>query len=188
MLQDRQYPLAAMKGQSEGATIPLTFEDTDLGDLIQGSLKPLIEQAARSRIDLRFATLGEVPRMRVDREKLAWTVASLVGNALRYVSHGQIGGDAGGSIVVHLTPTEVPGEVAISVQDDGPGIPDDKLPFLFERRRGAVHAEGLALSLVRQIVAAHGGRIVVESRRDPGDHGTSVTIVLSPDLRSLTSS
>ena len=70
------------------------------------------------------------------------------------------------------------GEVAISVQDDGPGIPDDKLPFLFERKRGAVHAEGLALSLVRQIVSAHGGRIDVESRRDPSDHGTSVTILL----------
>jgi signal transduction histidine kinase len=162
----------------EAPTIPLVLEETDLHELIQGSLRPLIEQASRSRIELRVDTLGEIPCFRVDREKLAWSVSALVGNALRYVTHGQIGGDAGGSIVVHLTPTDVQGEVAISVQDDGPGIPDDKLPFLFERRRGAVHAEGLALSLVRQIVTALGGRIEVASRRDPENHGTSVTIVL----------
>jgi signal transduction histidine kinase len=114
----------------------------------------------------------------VDREKIAWSVSALVGNALRYVTHGQIGGDAGGSIVVQLKAGDVPGEVAISVQDDGPGIPGDKLPFLFERRDGAVHAEGLALSLVRQIVTALGGRIEVSSRRDLDHHGTSVTIVL----------
>ena len=168
-----------MTGRPEDATIPLALEDTDVEELIRESLRPLIDQASRSRIDLRVATLGTIPHLRVDREKLAWAVSALVGNALRYVAHGQIGGDSGGSIVVHLTPTEAEGEVAISVQDDGPGIPDDKLPFLFERRRGAVHAEGLALSLVRQIVSAHGGRIDVASRRDPTDHGTSVTIVLT---------
>ena len=166
-----------MKSREE-PTIPLVLEETDLHELIHGSLRPLIEQASRSRIELRVDTLGEIPRYRVDREKLAWSVSALVGNALRYVAHGQIGGDAGGSIVVHLTATDVPGEVAISVQDDGPGIPDDKLPFLFERRHGAVHAEGLALSLVRQIVTALGGRIEVASRRDPDNHGTSVTILL----------
>jgi signal transduction histidine kinase len=167
-----------MKDRPTEGTIPLALEETDLHELLHGSLRPLIEQAARSRIELRVAVLGKVPHLRVDREKLAWSITALVGNALRYVAHGQIGGDAGGSIVVHLTPAEVAGEVAISVQDDGPGIPDDKVPFLFERRSGAVHAEGLALSLVRQIVSAHGGRIEVASRRDPGDHGTSVTILL----------
>ncbi len=167
--------------------IALHFEDTDIPALLQASLAPLVEQAARSRIDLRVATLGEVPRVRVDREKLAWAVTSLVGNALRYVAHGEVRGEAGGSVLVHITLVRPEDEVgyevgdeavAISVQDDGPGIPAAKLPFLFERREGAVHAEGLALSLVRHIVAAHRGHIEVESRCEPDDHGTSITIAL----------
>jgi signal transduction histidine kinase len=60
----------------------------------------------------------------------------------------------------------------------GPGISDDKLFYLFERRRGALHADGLALMLVREIVSAHGGDIHVESRRGPYEHGTSVTVRL----------
>ena len=158
--------------------VPLHFEETDVAELLRTSLRPLVEQAARSRIDLRIATLGEVPRLRVDREKLAWSVTALVGNALRYVTHGETSGDVGGSVLVHVTRELGSDCVSISVQDDGPGIPDDKLPFLFERRRGAVHADGLALSLVRQIVAAHGGRIEVETRREPESHGTSFTIAL----------
>ncbi len=164
---------------SEQTLIPLHLEETDVSELLEASLRPLMEQAARSRIELRVATLGEVPGLRIDREKIAWAVTTLVGNALRYVARGDERGEAGGSVLVHVTRGD-PAEnmVAISVQDDGPGIPDDKLPFLFERRRGAVHADGLALSLVRQIVAAHGGRIEVETRREPDEHGTSITVLL----------
>lgn len=162
---------------TEQTLIPIHLEETDVPELLQASLRPLVEQAARSRIDLHVATLGPIPRLRVDREKLAWSVTALVGNALRYVEPG-VDGDVGGSILVHITPSEMLDGVAISVQDDGPGIPADKVPFLFERRRGAVHAEGLSLSLVRQIVTAHGGGIEVESRQEPESHGTSITIVL----------
>ena len=81
-------------------------------------------------------------------------------------------------MLVHITPGN--GEVSISVQDDGPGIPAEKVPFLFERRHGSPHAEGLALSLVRQIVEAHGGRIDVTS--NPGE-GSTFTITL-PEVSS----
>lgn len=167
-----------VESMPEPTLIPLQFEETDVPELLLASLRPLMEQAARDRIDLRVAAMGDIPPVQVDREKIAWSVTALVGNALRYVAHGATVGEMGGSVVVHVTREEGSEDISISVQDDGPGIPDDKLPFLFERRRGAVHADGLALSLVRQIVAAHGGRIDVESRRDPDDHGTSITITL----------
>lgn len=158
--------------------LPLQFEETDVHELLHASLRPLVEHARRQQIDLHLAKLGQIPLLQVDREKLAWAVTALVGNALRYVIHGDPArAEVGGSVLVHVT-HEGGDAVSISVQDDGPGIPADKLPFLFERRAGAVHAEGLALSLVRQIVAAHGGRIEVESRREPDDHGTSITIAL----------
>ena len=158
-------------------SILVRFEETDVALLLRSSLKPLIEQAKEDQVELRVVTLGDVPLLAVDPEKLAWGVATLVGNALRYVRRGNAD-RAGGSVLVHIENDDGAPEVAIAVQDDGPGIPQDKLPYLFERRIGAPHVEGLALSLVRDIVNAHGGRIEVESRTTADEHGTSITIHL----------
>ena len=171
-----------MRRMAEPVPIPVLVEATDVHALLAASLEPLVRQAAESRIALKIARLGEVPDCVLDREKIAWAVTALVGNALRYVARSESHHEAGGSVVVHIAWEAGAREASISVQDDGPGIPAEKLPFLFERKEGAVHAEGLALSLVRQIIAAHGGRIEVESRRDPDDHGTSITIVLPVDV------
>jgi signal transduction histidine kinase len=158
-------------------SILVRFEETDVASLLRSSLKPLIEQAKEDQIELRVETLGDVPKLVVDPEKLAWGVATLVGNALRYVRRGSAV-RPGGSVLVHIENDDDAPEIAIAVQDDGPGIPQDKLPYLFERRVGAPHVEGLALSLVRDIVTAHGGRIEVESRTAADEHGTSITIHL----------
>jgi signal transduction histidine kinase len=158
-------------------SILVRFEPTDVAALLRSSLTPLMEQAKEHAIELRVETLGDVAPLPVDPEKLAWGIATLVGNALRYVRRGNAE-RPGGSVLVHIDEATAGGEVAIAVQDDGPGIPQDKLPYLFERRIGAPHAEGLALSLVRDIVSAHGGRIEVESRTGPDEHGTSITIHL----------
>jgi signal transduction histidine kinase len=156
-------------------SILVNFEESDIAALLRSSLEPLIEQAKEQLIELRVVTLGDVPPLSVDNEKLAWGVVTLVGNALRYVRRGS-NVRAGGSVLIHIEHDEAAREIAIAVQDDGPGIPKDKLPYLFERRNGSPHVEGLALSLVRDIVAAHGGRIEVESRTGAEEHGTSITI------------
>jgi len=164
--------------------IPIRLEPTELAELLRVSLRPLSTHAARDRIELRVETLGTIPSVVVDREKIAWCVATLVGNALRYVKRSEGAADSSGSVRVQIECDETsPDVVAIAVQDDGPGIPDDKLPYLFERRGGALHAEGLGLTLVREIVSAHGGDIHVESRRGPDEHGTSITLRLPATQR-----
>jgi signal transduction histidine kinase len=161
----------------DGPPISVRFEETDVTALLRASLAPLMAHAEEEGIELRVATAGEVPHIAIDREKLAWCVATLVGNALRYVQRANA--DApGGSVLVHVECVKGTHHVAIAVHDDGPGIPQAKLPYLFERREGAMHADGLALLLVREIVNAHGGRIVVESRTDVDEHGTSITLCL----------
>ena len=156
-------------------SIRVRFEDTDVAALLRSSLKPLIEQAKEQHIELRVETLGDVPTLAIDNEKLAWAVSALVGNALRFVRRGSPE-RAGGSVLVHIVHEKEAKEISIAVQDDGPGIPKEKLPYLFERRSGTPHAEGLALLLVRDIVGAHGGRIEVESRTGADEHGTSISI------------
>ena len=158
-------------------SILVRFEPTDIAALLRSSLTPLIKQAKDDHIELRVETFGTVPPLDVDPEKLAWGVATLVGNALRYVRRGTAE-SAGGSVLVHVDNDEAAGSVAIAVQDDGPGIPEGKLPYLFERRTGAPVVDGLALSLVRDIVEAHAGKIEVESRTSVDEHGTSITLHL----------
>ena len=67
--------------------------------------------------------------------------------------------------------------VELAVEDDGPGIPDAKLDGIFDRfyserpqsEQFGSHS-GLGLSISRQIVEAHGGRIAAENRRDEEGH------------------
>ena len=158
-------------------SILLRAEETDVATLLRSSLAPLIQQATEDHVELRVETLGDVPTLSVDPEKLAWAVSTLVGNALRYVRRGSKD-RAGGSVLVHIDNDEARPEVAIAVQDDGPGIPDDQVPYLFARKTGAPHAAGLGLSLVRDVVEAHAGHIEVESRTSVDEHGTSITIYL----------
>ena len=75
---------------------------------------------------------------------------------------------------VHVTCRRLKDEVEITVEDDGPGIPDHALSRIFERfytdrpeEQGFGQNSGLGLSISRQIVEAHGGRIWAENRPVP---------------------
>jgi signal transduction histidine kinase len=65
------------------------------------------------------------------------------------------------------------GDVALAVSDTGPGIPQEKLPRVFEPfYSGKPNGSGLGLTIAERIVSAHGGRIHIDS--EPG-RGTRVT-------------
>ena len=74
---------------------------------------------------------------------------------------------------VRLTCRRVAGEIEIVVDDDGPGMRDDALERIFERfytdrpHQGFGQNSGLGLSISKQIVDAHGGRIWAENRPGP---------------------
>jgi two-component system sensor histidine kinase ChvG len=99
--------------------------------------------------------------------RIAQVVANLLDNALSFSPDG-------GRIRVEAA--EGAEVVRVSVSDEGPGIPPDSLASIFERfyteRPGAESFgshSGLGLSISRQIVEAHGGRIWAENLHRPGD-------------------
>ncbi len=105
----------------------------------------------------------------VDRQKMAQAWLQLVDNAVKY--------SPGGS-TISIGSADVEGAVQFWVQDQGPGIPPGSEHLIFERSRRAdtsgVHGSGLGLSIVRSIVAAHGGRVAHTS----SPAGTTIGFIL----------
>ncbi len=100
--------------------------------------------------------------------RLAQVVTNLLGNALSFSPEGS---------TITVTGEKVPGSgVRVTVEDQGPGIPPENLQSIFERfysERPEAEAfgnhSGLGLSISRQIIEAHGGKIWAENIGDPDD-------------------
>lgn len=89
---------------------------------------------------------------------LAQIIATLLENSLKY-------GD--GTTTVRSRPSGATGAVALEVADEGPGVPDDVAPTIFERGTTTGHSTGLGLALARDLAAADGGRLSLAQRRPP---------------------
>ena len=133
----------------------------------------LVEEAAREwseRADARRMRLHvdatEPVSLEADPRLLRNALDNLIENALRHCPDGT---------TVRLAVDQRPGEVEISVADDGPGIPMEDQGRIFERfyrvekgRSREAGGTGLGLAIVKHIVEAHGGRATVESRPGAG--------------------
>jgi signal transduction histidine kinase len=151
---------------------------TDLRELLPSKLAVISSQALVAHVTLWIAVADEVPNVvDLDAEKVSWAVTTLVGNALRYVLTGPRP-PAGGRIDVRASFDGPSREVTLEVQDNGPGIPRDSVARLFKRDGLNVLGTGLALLVMSDVCAAHGGRIEVRSSTDSADHGTSVRLTL----------
>jgi signal transduction histidine kinase len=101
----------------------------------------------------------------VDRERVVQLLANLLGACIRFAQKG-------GTVTVAIGAGDERGEVCVDVGDDGPGITADEVEHAFDRRwwaqRGAGLSTGLALTVAKGIVEAHGGRIELTSAPGAG--------------------
>jgi signal transduction histidine kinase len=150
---------------------PEPADDVDVAALLQETrerLAPLAEAAG-----LRLVVDAAPVLVRAPRRRLEQALANLVRNALRAL------GDADGEIALACRAED--GAAVIEVADDGPGIPPDDLPHVFDRfyrgsaARDAGPGSGLGLTITRQIVERCGGSIAAEAR---SPHGTCFRIRL----------
>ena len=136
----------------------------DLARLTADVTKRFAIQAREKHIEIE-EHIESVPEVIGDPVKLSWVISNLIGNALRYTPDG-------GRIKV----SALAGERAtrLEVADSGPGIPPEMKAYIFERfvQYGSDGFEkgsaGLGLSIVKEIVEAHGGRIFVEGNNSHG--------------------
>jgi two-component system sensor histidine kinase KdpD len=142
----------------------------DVGALVARVCKLFEIQAQEKHVTLE-SSVAHDGDLAGDDTKLTWALSNLVANALRYTP-------AGGR--VRVGSEEKDGAVWLTVTDTGPGIPLDRQERIFERftqygPSGDLGAAGLGLSIVRDIVQAHGGRVHLDSA--PG-HGTRFSLEL----------
>ena len=149
----------------------------ELDQIVREALAPMMRQAEEQGTAVRIESAPEVPICIVDETKIAWAITAIVGNALRHVRRGW-GSTPGGNLVVRLGHGERRSFVSLAVEDDGPGIPSSVRSYLFEPNPETGRTTGLALGLVHEIVAAHGGGMVVKSPADGDERGTTITLWL----------
>jgi two-component system sensor histidine kinase BaeS len=155
---------------AESAALSLHLEDTDLAGVVAAALA-----AQRPRLEAAGLTVTADAERRVpvrgDPDRLHQVVANLLTNAARYCRPGDR---------LHLGARVQEGVAVLTVADTGPGIAPDEVPRVFERLwrgRGAsrISGSGIGLAVVRELVAAHGGTVILDS---PAGSGVTVTIRL----------
>ncbi len=144
-------------------------KSVDLFDLADAAINAASHPARQRGVQLSMRQLASVPPVMGDADKLDRVFANLLENAIKYTQ-------AGGTVTVLLGTEQGAGVeqgvtfAVLSVVDTGPGIPAEDLPYIFDpyRQRDTQKSErgsvGLGLSIVRRLVAAHGGQVRVHSR------------------------
>lgn len=135
-------------------------EELDLGTLVRGGAELATPAFARRGISLELDLApGVVVHARAD--ELSQVVANLLQNAVRYTP-------AGGRVAVRLTRSD--SEAVVRITNDGPGIPSEDLPRVWERffrversRDRASGGAGIGLAIVKRLIEDAGGRVGASS-------------------------
>ena len=141
--------------------VRLQAEESALETIAAAVVETMRIIAEGKRVSIAYMVEDALPRLRVDRIKIAQALQNLVANAVQY-------SPSGAAVDVRLR--TCPGGVEVEVEDRGPGIPPEELPQLFKpfTRLSTItltkqRSVGLGLAITRRLVEAHRGTIDVRS-------------------------
>ena len=142
------------------------FDWVEVGSLIDEAVLNIQDQVGHEGIVIVKKLSGTLPVMRVDSAALTQAITNLLDNAVKY-------SDNNGEVILHASTEN--GNLVITVEDSGPGISEDDINKIFDKFYRAsseltqrVKGSGLGLTLVKQIVEAHGGTVHVKSELGRG--------------------
>lgn len=152
----------------ESGQLSLTKEPFDPLVVIENAVQLLKPQAEAGRAMVRLHCDRNLPNLIADQDRIEQALLNLIGNSIKY-------GGTGVHIDINLHISE--GHTVFEVSDNGPGIPGEELPLVFNRFfRGVldegeesdknIKGTGLGLSLTKEIIEQHGGTISVQSTPD----------------------
>jgi two-component system phosphate regulon sensor histidine kinase PhoR len=145
-----------------------------LQDILPAVARLLEPLADKKKLKVSIEAAADLPAVRGDAEQLQQAFQNLMHNAVKY------GRD--GSVVRVVGRREGTDDLAVSVIDQGEGIPQQHLPRLTERfyrvdkaRSRALGGTGLGLAIVKHIVTRHQGRLTIDSEVGVG---STFTVIL----------
>jgi signal transduction histidine kinase len=153
--------------QLEGSTAEMKFAPEDLNALAEQVISACQVHAEAAGLEVIFEPEADLPWVRAEHSQLIQLITNLITNAINHTRAGQV------RVSTYLDAER--SRACLQVQDTGIGIEPDDLPHLFERfYRGsrsiesAIPGTGLGLTIVKQIVDLHKGKIEIESQVDQG--------------------
>jgi signal transduction histidine kinase len=164
----------------EAGRFNMTRHTLRLHDLLRGVGERLTPKAAEKALTL-VVEVPALPAIAGDGDRLVQVFTNLIDNGIKHTP-------AGGTIT--LQATTKPGWVAVRVRDTGEGIPAEDVPHIFDRfyqvdkSRPRRDGAGLGLTICKQIVEAHAGKINVESVEGLGTAFTVWLPTPAPDANS----
>jgi two-component system sensor histidine kinase KdpD len=156
----------------EGGALNPRMDWADIRDVLTAAIGRVERRAGARRILRDFP--AELSLVKIDSSLMEQAVVNILDNAIAYSPEGTD---------VEVAAYEDRGNVVISIEDDGKGIPTAELERVFDKFRRVVAPSdrgqgiGLGLSISKGFVEAMGGRIAAASPIH-GDHGTRVLISL----------
>ena len=144
----------------------------NLGDIVKHALTIYGPRYKSAQIEVKTALHSERD-IAIRQGEMMQVISNLLANAFYAMT-------SGGTLAVNVEDSKEPAGVAITISDNGVGIPDDVLPRVFEAfftTRSTV-GTGIGLFVSENFVEAHGGTITIRSSTDADSHGTSVHVLL----------
>jgi signal transduction histidine kinase/ActR/RegA family two-component response regulator len=142
----------------------LDLRPVELPSVVQGAFDSVRPTAQDKNVELEAAVSNDIGSITADPARLQQVVSNILANAVKFappMGH------------VRVRVEKVGSQVELTVQDDGPGIRPEILPYIFERfRQGDVSTTrahkglGLGLAIVRHLVEMHGGTVQARNRTD----------------------
>ena len=156
-------------GRIDSGTLSVTSEPSEVAELVERARNTFLSGGGRHGIVVDLPS--DVPRVMADRRRIVQVFNNLFSNAARHAPE---------SSPIRVAAAREDGHVAVSVSDEGRGVPAERLPHLFRKHAGAAEGatagQGLGLAICKGLVEAHGGRIRVASAG--AGRGTTFTFTL----------
>jgi signal transduction histidine kinase len=150
----------------DSASVTPNLETFSLSELVQDIAQEFQLDFERKDIELSVDTLSDSAYTIGDIGLIQRVLENLVRNAIKFTPEG-------GEVTIAIA--ERPEALAVTVADNGPGIPDEDIARIFDRFYRSVGGEearsdssGLGLAIVKRILDLHGSRITVTSKIDKG--------------------
>jgi len=160
-------------GRLEAGAMHFRFEPLEAGEWLRTLIAEFEREAVAPGHSIELAANGSALRLHADRAALGCVIWNLLDNAVKYSPECS-------TVWVELG--REGRHVAIRVRDRGVGIPEGEQKLIFRKfvrgaaaKGGSIRGAGVGLAMARQIVTAHQGEIIVDSR--PGE-GSTFTVVL----------